>query len=422
MNSGNGKNWTAIDEKTMRSRVYEFLDGAYVSMMKGVKARFQPSSYDVNRVLDALQAEANLEPERAMPGWLMGPAPVDNLKELVAVQNGLLHVSTRRLLKHSARFWSPNVLEFEYDPNVKAPRFTQFLEEVWPGDVGAQQGLLELIGLCITDETKYQKAFMFVGPKRGGRGTIGRVLRGLVGEDNYVGPRLRGMVKQFGMQSWIGKKVAIFPDVRTDGMGIDRLSSICEILLSVTGEDGIEIERKYVKSWNGKLSARVAMFSNELIKFQDDSGALPARFITWRMRQSFWGREDENLTTKLLAERPGILNLALDALDQLCERGCFVQPGSGEEMAEELQELASHVSLFVRERCVVGPEYEVSIEALYAEWKLWCIERGIRYFLEMNHFSHKVCAAFHTVTRGRPRKGNPSRLTWFRGIGIRAGM
>jgi phage/plasmid-associated DNA primase len=216
-------------------------------------------------------------------------------------QNGLLHVPSRKLLLHTPKFWSCNVLEFECDPKAKASRFVQFLDEIFPGDKQAQDGLLEMIGLCVTDETKYQKAFMFIGPRRGGRGTIGRVLHGLVGDENYVGPRLRAMVKQFGMQSWIGKKVALFPDVRTDGLGVDRLSSISELILSVTGEDRLELERKYLCSWIGKLSARVVMFSNELIKFQDDSGALPSRFIVWEMKQSFKGREDLDLTNKLLA-------------------------------------------------------------------------------------------------------------------------
>jgi putative DNA primase/helicase len=293
------------------------------------------------------------------------------------------------------------------------------LEEVFPGDKEAQQALVEMIGLCVTDETKYQKAFMFIGPRRGGRGTIGRLLRGLIGDENYVGPRLRGMVRQFGMQSWIGKKVALFPDVRTDGLGIDRLSTISEILLTVTGEDGIEIERKYIGSWNGTLTTRVIMFSNELIKFQDDSGALPSRFITWQMRQSFKGREDPSLTAKLLAERPGILNLALEGLDRLRDRDEFIQPGSGAEMSEELEGLASHISLFVGECCEVGPEYEVQVSELYRAWRHWCTDKGIRYFLAEEQFSQKLKANVHSVVRGRPRAGGPSRPTVFIGIGLR---
>src|SRR5262249_30086708 len=120
-----GKSWKVVDENTMRSRAYEFLDVAE-RQVKGYRARFEPTNTDVNKVMDALKAEVNLEPDNGMPGWLLGQALVENLRELVAMQNGLLHVPTRKLLAHTPKFWSPNVLEFEYDPKAKAPRFIQF--------------------------------------------------------------------------------------------------------------------------------------------------------------------------------------------------------------------------------------------------------------------------------------------------------
>jgi putative DNA primase/helicase len=200
-----GKNWNVVDDDTMRNKLYTFLD-AGECQVKGYKVRFQPQKEDVNKVLDALQSEANLPADVGMPGWLLGKAPVENLKEVIGVQNGLLDVPSRRLLKHTPLFWSRNVVEFDYDPKARAPRFEQFLHEIFPGDGEAQETLKEMIGLCLTDENKYQKAFMFVGPRRGGRGTIGRVFRGLVGEHNYVGPTIRGATKDFGTESWIGKK------------------------------------------------------------------------------------------------------------------------------------------------------------------------------------------------------------------------
>lgn len=88
-------------------------------------------------------------------------------------------------------------------------------------------------------------------------------------------------------------------------------------------------------------------------------------------------------------------------------------------MSEELEDLASHVASFVNERCMLGPEYEISVDALYLEWKQWCIDKGVRYFLEQNHFSQKVRSKFHVVTRGRPRRGKPGRPTWLTGVGLR---
>jgi putative DNA primase/helicase len=414
----NGKHWKVLDDDTLRSRLYVFLEKAKKEPKKGWHPDFSPTNTDVNKVVDALGAVVNLEPENEMPGWLGSGVPVENVRELISMENGLLYPPERRLLEHTPRFWSSNALEFKYDPDAKAPRFEQFLKEVWPGDEEAQQSLVEMIGLCLTDVTKYQKAFMFVGPKRGGRGTIGRLIKGLIGKENYIGVTLHSFSDTFGMQSFIGKKVAVFSDARLDGVRQQSLSVIAERLLSITGEDVQDINRKYVGYWSGALSTRVIIFSNELLRFQDDSGALASRFITNRMIETFWGREDLELTTKLLAERSGILNLALDALDRLRSRGRLIQPSSGLEMSENLTRLTSDVLAFVEECCVIDCEASVTVDKLFSQWEIWCGSRKVRHGWGKNQFSEKIRAACPTVTSSRPRVNNPGRLTTLIGLGL----
>jgi putative DNA primase/helicase len=323
------------------------------------------------------------------------------------------------LLPHTPRFWSPNALDIAYDHRAKAPRFKQFLEEIWPGDKNAQQCLLEMFGLCLTDVTKYQKLFMFVGPRRGGRGTIGRVLRGLIGADNYIGTSLKAFSEQFGMENFVGKKVAVFSDARLDGVLQRNLSTITERLLTITGEDEMHINRKNKKYWNGKLSTKLLIFANELLRFQDESGALAGRCLTFRMQQSFFGREDESLTEKLLAERPGILNLAMDALDELRERGKLLQSASGVEMAERLGDLTSDVKVFVDECCDVGEKFQVRVSEIFVRWQDWCAAHNTRHGWGSNQFSEKLRSVLPTLTSGRPRKDNPERLTVLYGVGLK---
>jgi putative DNA primase/helicase len=414
----NGKRWGIVDEDTFRSGVWKQLHIADKQGRRG-RERFEPQPKDVSATLDALKASADLPANVSIPSWF-GPSPVENPRELVALQNGLLYLPTRKLIPHNPRFWSPNVLEFSFDPRAVAPRFQQFLREVFPDDQGAQDGLLEMFGLCATDETKYQRSFMFVGPTRGGRGTIGRVLKGFIGGENYLGTSLRSLSEPFGMESYIGKKVVVYTDARIDGLATKALSTIAERLLSITGEDGQHINRKNQKYFDGQLTSRIVMFSNELPRFQDDSGALARRFLTWRMRQQFLeAQADPELTPKLLAERAGILNLALDALDRLRDRGRLVQHSTGEEMAQKLTDLASAVKAFVDDMCVVGIEHSISVDALFNRFKDWCERKGIRFTSGSNHFSNKIEAVVPKVTSSRPRSGGAGRPTLLVGIGLR---
>jgi putative DNA primase/helicase len=125
----------------------------------------------------------------------------------------------------------------------------------------------------------------------------------------------------------------------------------------ITGEDEMHINRKNKKYWNGKLSTKLLIFANELLRFQDESGALAGRCLTFRMQQSFFGREDENLTEKLLSERPGILNLAMDGLG----------------------DLTSDVKVFVDECCDIGEKFQVRVSEIFIRWQDWCAAHNTRH-------------------------------------------
>jgi putative DNA primase/helicase len=95
------------------------------------------------------------------------------------------------------------------------------------------------------------------------------------------------------------------------------------------------------------------------------------------LSESFLGRENPLLSDELLEEAPSIFNWALEGLDRLRTRGHFQQPRASVDAMRHLADLASPVSAFVRDECVVGPEYEISKDDLWAAWKQWCEEEGM---------------------------------------------
>ncbi len=94
------------------------------------------------------------------------------------------------------------------------------------------------------------------------------------------------------------------------------------------------------------------------------------------LTESFFDREDIELTDRLATELPGILNWAIEGWISLQKRGHFVQPKSSEEVISELEYLGSPISEFIRDRCVTGPEFSVPIEELFKAWKQWCQSQG----------------------------------------------
>ncbi len=215
---------------------------------------------------------------------------------------------------------------------------------------------------------------MLVGPKRSGKGTIARVLTALLGRENVAGPTLGSLATNFGLSPLIGKPLAIISDARL-GSRSDQ-AVIVERLLSISGEDIITIDRKHREPWTGTLPTRFLLLSNELPRLADTSGAMASRFIVLMLKTSFFGREDTELTDKLRTELPNILRWSLDGLQQLRERGRFLQPSSSTEAIQELEDLGSPVGAFVRDRCEIEPGLEIACDNLYRAWCSWCTEQG----------------------------------------------
>ena len=277
--------------------------------------------------------------------------------------------------------------------------------------------LQELFGLLLTPNTVHQKAFLLVGPKRSGKGTIARVLIGLLGRENVAGPTLSSLAQNFGLAPLIGKPLAIISDARIGGRTDAQV--VVERLLSITGEDWRSIDRKYLTAWNGQLPTRFVILTNELPKLGDASGAIASRFIVLRLIQSFYGQEDLSLTRKLLEEAPGILVWALAGRDRLAARGYFVQPASAKQTVEELSDLASPVGAFVRERCIVDPHHCVECEVLYGAWTRWCDVQHRDYKGTIQSFGKDLRAVVPDIEVTQPRDPRTGeRLRYYQGLGL----
>ena len=87
-------------------------------------------------------------------------------------------------------------------------------------------------------------------------------------------------------------------------------------------------------------------------------------------------REDHSLDARLAEELPAILNWAVEGLYRLKERGRFIQPSSAREAIDELEDLGSPISAFIRDECHFAPGAEVACSDLYQAWRTWCETQG----------------------------------------------
>src|SRR5262249_12498728 len=151
--------------------------------------------------------------------------------EFVSVANGLLHIHTRKLYDHNPALFNLTAVPFDYEHDVPEPtKWLTFLNELWPDDPESIAALQEFFGYVLSGRTDQHKILLLVGPLRGGKGTIARILKDLVGRGNYAGPTLTSLGANFGLAPLIGKSLAIVSDARLGGTNtrqvVERLLSI----------------------------------------------------------------------------------------------------------------------------------------------------------------------------------------------------
>lgn len=381
-------------DEPLRAQVRFFLDKAG-KRIRGKKGEADtvvplvPSPATINGVMDALRA-VSLREGLTPPCWMPGHgAGEPDGSGILPMLDGLLRLQDRVLLPATAAFFTLNALPYAWSAGAGGaaaewlaepgcPLWHAFLQEVWPDDDESKTALQEMFGYLLSGDTHQQKMFMIKGPPRSGKGTIGRVLRALIGEVNCIDTSLKQLSGDFGLESLIGKLVAILPDARNTGSRYVNIQAAVERLLSVSGEDKLSVERKHTTAWHGGLRARFVFLTNEIPALGDSSEAFASRFIVFQTERSWLGEEDTGLSERLLQELPGILRWALDGLESLGARGRFAPPASGAAAMEELVEANNPVRGFVKDCCQIDAGARVGKDELYYAYCNWCNASGRR--------------------------------------------
>ena len=427
--------YRAIEEKELRAKLTVSIKAEFdrINLEQQAEAwRDEPpkvkqvSTRLIGDVLNATKSLTLISGSIEQGTWLEGH--LREQRNYVAMKNGIIDINRLLenrpadsladvLLPHSPNWFSGICLPYDFDPAARCPRWEKFLkEELWAGDPESTRALQQWAGYLLSGQTNLQKILMIIGPKRSGKGTVARIFAALLGKENVAGPTLAGLGTNFGLQSLLGKPLAIISDARLSGR-VDQ-ATIVERLLSISGEDMQTVDRKFLGPVTLKLPTRFIILSNELPRLGDNSGAMASRIILLQLTKSFFGRENVRLTEELLAELPGIFCWALAGWHDLLGAMRISQPQSALDLTEDLENLGSPIGAFVRERCCLKPGWSATVADLYTEWKIWCEANGRREPGTVATFGRDLLAAVPQLKRIQPRNDAGGRYRAYEGIGI----
>lgn len=377
----------------------------------------------ITDILAHLTAQTIIPGDTLQPSWLGAKPDGFDSRCIVPFSNGILNLQrlvsgeNDYLIPSTPRYFSTNVLPYAFDEHAPEPKeWLKFLSDLWPSDPDSVRCLQEWFGLFLVSDTRHQKILLMVGPRRSGKGTIGRIIRALIGDTNVAGPTLASLGTNFGLWPLIGRQVAIVADARLSKQ--TDVAVVAERLLQISGEDGVTIDRKNLSPLHITLSTRFVLMTNELPRLTDASSAMAGRFVILKMVNSFFGQEDQELTERLLQELPGIMLWAIEGWTRLTQQKRFTIPESSLDLITQLEDSTSPVGAFVRECCDVRSDLEIDKDELFNSWRDWCTGEGQAHPGTAATFAVQLRAAVATVGTKRAKVAG-ARFNRFTGIGLK---
>src|SRR5699024_4676348 len=334
----------------------------------------------VDSVTDLLKTEIF----KAEHEFDIGPA------DCVNALNGEITLEARQwaLRPHNREHYRTTQIPVHYDPAALAPRFSQFLDEVFPGADGKQQAtaVLEMMGYSLMAHCRHERFIILVGNGANGKSVLLRLLEALAGYENVSGVQPSQFANKFQRAHLHGKLVNIVTEIE-QGEVIDDAA-----LKGIVSGEPSTVEHKFKDPFQMRPFATCWFGTNHMPHTRDFSDALFRRALILKFDSTFkpeLGNCDPRLSEKLEAELSGVLNMALNAYLNAIQHG-FTMPDSSKQARDEWRLEADQAAQFIEDVCTVDTASEERAKLLYDEYTNWARDNGITRTLTMKSFRDRM--------------------------------
>lgn len=133
--------------------------------------------------------------------------------QYIGVKNGIYDLYTGELKTFSPDIYITNIINVEYDPNVKSYDVDNFIANISNDDKDIQKLIIQLIGYGLYRENFLQKAFFFYSPGGNGKSTLFKLLHHFYGSENTTALSFKDIQSRFKPASLQGQLVNIADDI-----------------------------------------------------------------------------------------------------------------------------------------------------------------------------------------------------------------
>lgn len=335
-----------LSDKGIILGIYNEHTGVYDTSIHTIHSKirqmgcYKLSTNTVNNIFDSLASSSPVIPQTADP-------------RLCLVGNGIYDRATRKLLPYTPDYVCLSKIATNYVENAPLPVIRmhdgKFWDvESWMRDLVIYDDEYELLWQVISDTTQpnvcRNKSVWFYSAKgNNGKGTLGLLIKNLVGQGNYSSLSLADFSKEFAKETLLTSNVNIADENDVSGY----IDSAKDFKLAVTGDD-IFVNRKYEKGVSFKFKGTNIQMFNGLPKTKDKTGSLYRRIILLPFLKSFTDNGERTYIKNEYMYRQDVLEYVLfKALNT--EFTEFTVPESAKELITQYREDNNPVEMFWNE-------------------------------------------------------------------------
>jgi putative DNA primase/helicase len=256
----------------------------------------------------------------------------------------------------------------EYDATAQAPRWLQFLDEVFADDKELIAFVQRAIGYALTGDIREQVIFLLYGGGANGKSVLLSILNRLLGDyagstpfdtfDSETSEARQDLAKLHGT-----RLVTVIETEEDRRLAEARVKS-------VTGGDLVTARKLYSESFDYKPQFKLWIAMNHKPRIHGTDRGIWRRIKLIPFTQNFEGRADDTLETKLVAELPGILNWALEGLRAWHAQG-LGSCRAVDQATEEYRQESDIIGQWLEDRTIAGEGMHISADAAYKDFAAW---------------------------------------------------
>ena len=372
-----GRHWAVDDNGQVEQLAIDTVLGVYQEAEAAAAAAEEKAEKEwAKELAEWARDSASLSRRRAMletaksdPAIATRHTEFDKSPLLLNVQNGVIHLETRKLLPHDPGLLITHCLPVPYDQAATCPRWDSFLARILP-DTETQRFVQKAVGYSLSGLVTEQCLFFLYGAGANGKSTFLNVLFALLGglaakiraESLFL--KDRDAIPN-DIASLTGSRLVVTSEL-TSGRSLNEA-----MVKDLTGGDAITARFLHQEYFTFVPSFKIWMYGNHKpnIRGTDDGIWRRIQLIPFTVQIPEHER-DGKMVDKLREELPGVLNWALAGWEAYQREG-LRPPAAISQATEEYRLQSDTLGQYLADCCIVQEGATCQSKLLHDSYTRW---------------------------------------------------